>query len=98
MLTDLGAAADVRKLEVLDQTYRYDLPRFDQTLTPVGECGIEIIIRKRTEAEIRVGGRIPGNIQLQKKERIYFNQYRDDQAALKALAKEKGVFLDGSEI
>jgi SAM-dependent methyltransferase len=55
----LGEAADLRKLECLDSTYLYGLPRFDQTLTPVGEAGIEFIIRKRLPDEISSGGRLP---------------------------------------
>ena len=37
MMVELGEAADVQKIEVLNATFRYGLPRFDQTLTPVGE-------------------------------------------------------------
>ena len=34
------------KIELLDNGYRYNLPRFDQTRTPCGEAGIEIVLRK----------------------------------------------------
>lgn len=37
------------KIELLDATYRYGLERFDQTLTPIAESCIEIIIKKSTE-------------------------------------------------
>lgn len=47
MVRELGPDAEVVKNEQLSATYRFDLPRFDQTLTPVAECGIEVIIRKR---------------------------------------------------
>jgi SAM-dependent methyltransferase len=42
----------VLKIELLDATYRYHLNemigrnRFDQTLTPIGECAIELILRR----------------------------------------------------
>lgn len=64
LIAALGPAADVQKLQLLNATYRYGLPRFDQTLTPIGECGIELIVRKRVEAEIAFGGRrpIPGKV------------------------------------
>jgi len=55
----LGAAADLRKIECLDATYLYGLPRFDQTLTPVAEAGIELVVRKRPREELQRGGRLP---------------------------------------
>lgn len=41
----------IKKIELLDATYRYRLPdligkRIDQTLTPVGECAIEFVVKK----------------------------------------------------
>ena len=59
MMVELGEAADVQKIEVLNATFRYGLLRFDQTLTPVGESGIEIVVRKRPIQEIESGGRLP---------------------------------------
>jgi SAM-dependent methyltransferase len=51
--------AQILKLELLDASYRYQLGRFDQTLTPVAEAGIEFILRKWTESEIQQAGRFP---------------------------------------
>ncbi len=64
LIAALGAAADVQKLDLLNATYRYGLPRMDQTLTPVAESGIEFVIRKRTPEEVAFGGRrpIPGSV------------------------------------
>lgn len=59
MLSALGPAADVQKLELLSASFRYELPRFDQTLTPIAEAGIEFVIRKRPDAEVEFGGRRP---------------------------------------
>jgi hypothetical protein len=59
LLQTLGSAAQVLKVELLDATFRYDLPRFDQTLTPIGESAIEFVIRKRLESELAAGGRLP---------------------------------------
>ena len=59
LIAALGEAADLRKLECLDATYIYGLPRFDQTLTPVGEAGIELVVRKRPADELSRGGRLP---------------------------------------
>lgn len=58
LLPSLGIQADIRRVESLDSTYRHRLPRFDQTLTPVGEAAIEFVIRKRPQAETVAGGRL----------------------------------------
>ena len=58
VLPALGAQADIRRLDLLASGYRNNLPRFDQTLTPVAECAIELVIRKRPQAEAVAGGRI----------------------------------------
>lgn len=58
----LGALADraqTIKVEQLDATFRFGLPRFDQTLTPVGECALEFILRKLPADELTRGGRLP---------------------------------------
>jgi SAM-dependent methyltransferase len=59
LIAALGEAADPRKVQCLDSSYLYGLPRFDQTLTPVGEAGIECVIRKRPRDEVDSGGRLP---------------------------------------
>ena len=59
LIITLGGEAELVKLQKLDESYRYNIPRFDQTLTPIAECGIEIIIRKRTGQEVLDGGREP---------------------------------------
>jgi SAM-dependent methyltransferase len=59
LLTALGPAAEIVVLQKLDDSFRYTLPRFDQTLTPIGECGIEAVVRKRPATEIEAGGRAP---------------------------------------
>jgi len=43
---------EILKIELLDSTYRYSInnltnARFDQTLTPIGECAIEFVLRKK---------------------------------------------------
>ncbi len=59
MVAKLPEAAELVKIEKLDASYRYNLPPLDQTLTPVGECAIEMVIRKRLPDEIAAGGRLP---------------------------------------
>lgn len=56
-LAKFSTIAQVIKIELLDASYRYQLGRFDQTLTPVAEAGIEIILRKLPAQEIQQGGR-----------------------------------------
>ena len=84
LLSELTEAADVRKIEVLDSSYRFDLPKYDQTMTPVGESAIEIIVRKKPEDEILNGtNRTSSGKQPSPSLRRYFNQYRIDYTNLK---------------
>jgi SAM-dependent methyltransferase len=52
LLSSLEQSVQIKKIELLDATYRYglskklNLERFDQTLTPIGECAIEFVIMK----------------------------------------------------
>jgi SAM-dependent methyltransferase len=64
LLQTMGPAAQVLRIELLDATYRYALPPLDQTRTPVGECAIEFVIRKRPPEEIVAAGRLPASGQL----------------------------------
>lgn len=63
----------IEKIELLNSTYR-TLPRYDQTLTPIAECGIEIIIRKKSD--------VLKNIVLDEQITIHLNQYMDDYKTL----------------
>lgn len=49
LLAKVADAATPLKMELLDATHRLRVqpPRADQTLTPVGECAIEVVLRKR---------------------------------------------------
>ena len=57
LLAGFSGQAQTLKVETLDATYRYQLHRFDQTLTPVAEAGIEFVMRKRPADEIEKKGR-----------------------------------------
>jgi SAM-dependent methyltransferase len=52
LLSEVKYDTSTIKIELLDATYRYNISRltgnsrFDQTLTPIGECAIEFIILK----------------------------------------------------
>ncbi len=99
LASGLGPRAEIIKIELLHATYRRDLPRYDQTLTPVAECGIELIIRKRTEEELRLGGapirmRQPDEREL----RVHMNQYRDDLATLKRANTDAPPFANDSDL
>jgi SAM-dependent methyltransferase len=85
LLKVLGEEAAIEKVELLDSTYRDRLPRYDQTLTPIAECGIEIIVRKRSGDEVTSkGNRVflyPNAID--REVTVHLNQYRDDLKTLK---------------
>lgn len=78
LISKLGKELELIKLHKLDESFRYTLPRFDQTLTPIGECGIEIILRKRTQKEIQDGGRLPSQGIVSKMEALLLTGYQLD--------------------
>jgi ubiquinone/menaquinone biosynthesis C-methylase UbiE len=51
-LAGLSANVEIKKIELMDATFRYELnqrigvDRFDQTRTTVGECAIEFVLKK----------------------------------------------------
>jgi SAM-dependent methyltransferase len=94
----LGEAADIEKLTLLNSGYRYDLPRFDQTLTPLSESGIELVVRKRTAEELAAGGLSRVQAQPPAELRRHYNQYRADHARMKADAARRPPFEDESDI
>jgi SAM-dependent methyltransferase len=49
---------EVVKIEKVDATYMYEVPRIDQTAFGISECAIEFVVRKRTEEEIARRGRL----------------------------------------
>ena len=59
LLARLEDRVQVLKVELIDHAFRHSMPRIDQTLTPVAESAIEMILRKRPAAEITRGGRLP---------------------------------------
>jgi SAM-dependent methyltransferase len=99
LVKGLGESGELVRLEQLSATYRFDLPRYDQTLTPVGESGIEFVIRKRPEAEIKAGGRfVRTAIQPNRELRIHLNQYRNDLETLKRSNVSAPPFTDDSPL
>ena len=95
----LGEAAELVRVEQLSATYRFDLPRFDQTLTPVGECGIEFVVRKRPAEEVAARGRWQRPATLDDPGlRIHYNQYRDDMRAMKSSNEGAAPFLNDAPL
>lgn len=83
LVGDLGAEAELVRLERLTSTYRFGLPRYDQTLSPLTESGIEFVVRRRPEEELRAGGPHQGASQPSPEVRRHLNQYRKDLETLK---------------
>jgi SAM-dependent methyltransferase len=98
LLETLGVHAQILKVELLDAGFRYALPRYDQTLTPIGESGIEIVVRKRLPAEVARGGRLPSLDQPDQQVRIHLNQYRDDVARMKAANADHPPFGNDADV
>lgn len=60
LLMDFSDTTQIIKIEQLDATYSFsEQYRSDQTLTPLGESAVEIIMRKRTVVERSLFGRLP---------------------------------------
>jgi SAM-dependent methyltransferase len=99
MVREFSSIAEVIKIEQLSTNYRFQLPRFDQTLSPVAECGIELVIRKRASSEIELGGRY-NKLQSQpdREMRLHLNQYKDDMLSMKRSNKSGLPFTNESEI
>ncbi len=57
LLSELSDRAQTIKVEQLDSAFRFEIPRVDQTLSRVGECALEFILRKRPADELSRGGR-----------------------------------------
>ena len=99
MVRELGPSAELVRIEQLSANYRFDLPRFDQTLTPVAECGIELVIRKRPEAEVKVGGRwVRSRQQTNREMRLHLNQYKDDMEMMKQFNRGRSPFENDSDL
>jgi SAM-dependent methyltransferase len=99
LIRDLGAQVDIIKVEQLTSTYRFSLPRYDQTLSPVGECGIELILRKRPADEVSALGRWQRTTDQPSRElRIHLNQHRNDLQTLKTANAGAPPFTDDSAL
>lgn len=99
MLRNLGASVDIVKIEQLISTYRFSLPRYDQTLSPIAECGIEIVLRKRPSDEVEALGRWKRATEQPSRElRIHLNQHRLDMQSLKSSNISAVPFTDDSDI
>lgn len=60
LLPQFSAIAQTVKVELLDATFQFDHPqRYDQTLSSIGECAVEFIMRKLPQKEIAQRGRLP---------------------------------------
>jgi SAM-dependent methyltransferase len=98
LIRSLDVEAAVQKVELIDHAYRHNLPRFDQTLTPVAESAIEFIVRRRTPEEVRFHGVPARTGQPDPALRIHFNQYRDDISTLKSANSTRPPFTNDKEL
>lgn len=99
LIKTLGAAAEPVRIEKISATYRADLPRFDQTLTPIAEAAIEFIIRKRTAEELELGGNYTRTTDQPDKEvKIHLNQYKDDMKMMKTSNLSQAPFTNDADI
>lgn len=99
LVRQLGEQAELLRVEQLSSTYHYHLPRYDQTLMPVGEVGSEFVIRRRTAAEQQDRGRWrQPAAQPAPDIRIHLNQYRDCLRTLKRSNVAAPPFQNDAEL
>jgi len=98
LVSRVADSAVAERIELVDATYRYSLPAFDQTKSPVAECAIEVILRRRMEAELDAGGRLPAVEQPPAELRVHFNQYLDDMITLKSANRHSPPFSNDKEL
>ena len=95
----LGSAVELIKLEKIDEFYRYELPDYDQTITPVCESAIEIVLRKRSAEEMKLRtNRIPSTATLSQEVLLHLNQYKDDIKTLKKGNAERAPFTNNTPL
>jgi len=99
LIQDLDADYEVLRILQLSSTYRYSLPRYDQTLSPVAECGIEFVLRKRPQSEQHSKGRWQRTADQPDREmRLHLNQYKDDMSTLKNSNGSKPPFENDDDL
>lgn len=99
LVMSLGDEVEVVKIEQLSSNYRFNIPRYDQTLTPVSECGIEFVLRKRPTEEIQLKGRLRKDVPQPSKElKIHLNQYKNDMKNMKTSNNSFRPFEDDRDI
>lgn len=99
LVRGLGIDFELVRMEQLAASYRFELPRFDQSLTPVGECGIEFVIRKRSATEIVDQGRWRRPLAQPDRElRLHLNQYSDDMKRMKQANAGGAPFLNDGDV
>jgi SAM-dependent methyltransferase len=98
LLRDLGDSARIKAVQIQDLGYRYSLPRYDQTSSPVSESAIEFIVQKMDTEEIQNGGYRGERNQPTKFVRRYLNQYQIDYKQMKDSNSGTAPFLDEREL
>lgn len=81
LVKSVSENTSVEKIELIDSGYRYNIPRFDQTRTPVSESAIEFILRRKTSLEIQQRGRLNNSNSWDHELKAHLDQYVLDQKA-----------------
>ena len=91
LLKSLGNQADIRSIRIEDTGYRFNMPIYDQTLTPIAESAIEFIVRKKLQKDLSLDQNLSAeHSKLNDQLLPYFNQYIDDIVDLKR-ANKSGI-------
>lgn len=98
LLTTLGGEAEILKVEQVNDAYRFQLPRYDQSRTPVTSCSIEFVVRRRTSRELTYLGRLPESCEVPRLTRLHLNQYKWDKDRVVESNKIRRPFADDGSI
>lgn len=98
LLRGFNEETEIVKIELINNSFRETLPKFDQTITQFTESSIEFVIRKKTTGDKDNLGREFFREQPNKLIQTHLNQYRLDFENMKRFAKSKTPFTDNSKL
>ncbi len=81
LLQSFSHLTKIVKIELIDHTYDYGLPRYDQTRTPIVESAIEVILYKLKESDIVGKGELKKPLGWDPQMKHYYDLYIKDQKA-----------------
>ena len=89
LLNEFADDINIEKIELLNDTYRYNLPTYDQTVTPIGESSIEFVVQKRSDECKKNKGLLTKPTKVKQQIAEHLNMYIDDILTLNKIKIRK---------